>query len=82
MEKKEIIEVNGVVLTEDAISRLQWIQKSDNDGARVSIDGITDVMVFLATKIEEFGESELPDVHIMLANLGFTVKLIRDLRKP
>ena len=79
---KTNIEVNGVVLTGEAISRLKELQEYNNDHINVIRNYIADTVCFLGQSFDYFSSADIEKVKRQITNLSYIRDYFNDLRKP
>lgn len=81
-EVKTQIQVEGAILTEEALSWLVSIQDQDNYGLNGNIDAIKDVIIWIVTLLDDISEEEAKNATEKMSSLIRVNRLLEGLRKP
>lgn len=81
-ETKTNIEIEGIILTEEAIVELKSLQDQDNYGLRANIDAVKDVICWIASQLDVIDEDEIKTAAGMMNSLNFIIKDFNRFRKP
>lgn len=73
-------EINGIILTPEAIEELKNWQKNDNEDIKVYRETIADVVCFLARNFSQFNCDD--EVALLMEELGFLREKFKLLMKP
>lgn len=79
---KTHIEVNGVILTEEALKRLSEFQKHGNEDIRYCRERIADAICFIGQKLDTVDEGEMEKIRFLITDLSFIRDHFNDLQKP
>lgn len=85
LEEKNVkthIEVNGVILTPELISRLKEFQKNDNEDIRCCRERIADAICFIGQQLDYVVEKDMKKVRFLITDLSFICDHFNDLKKP
>lgn len=81
-EVKTNIEVGGVILTENAIARLQQLQNHDNSGIDWATKAIQGGIRTIVRDLGNFNHAELEKIQALLTTMACVCDWIEDLEKP
>ncbi len=85
MEKqvKTNIEVNGVILTEDAIRELKQLQEHQNEGIRMCRENIADAICLLTLLIDHYPHQATKEKALRsITDLSYIREQFNNLKKP
>ena len=81
-EPKQILEIDGVVLTPQLIQTLRNLQESDNDLLHDSTSRIADAVCMLVKMRDSVDEYILKEYHLLLTDLTLIRDRMKLLAKP
>lgn len=83
VQVNEIVEVNGVILTEKATAKIQMLQDENNAGIQEFNNHIGDVVCFLGELLNEsLPEDITAEVPVLIKRLSRMRKDLSELKKP
>lgn len=82
IEENQTIEINGVVLTPEAIKTLKSIQDFENETIENFREGIANVVCLLAVNLDDFKKEDLVNINGLMTTISFCRDFINDLKKP
>lgn len=78
--KTKPIEINGAVLTEEAINIIKTFQEENNVLINNQLETISDAITFIA--IHANGDAEDKQMKKLVQDLSFAKTFLKDLKKP
>ncbi len=81
-ETKHHIEIEGVILTEDALSELRAMQANDNDFLNCTRESVADVVCFLAKCMDCMEKTDNEEITTLMATLSRLRTYLNRFRKP
>ncbi len=82
IEIKKHIEIEGVILTEDALNELRSLQQNNNEVLKISLKSVLEAIVFIAKLIPLTNGEESKKAALIEKNLNEVYESIQKLKKP
>ena len=79
---KTHIEIDGVILTREAIHRLKNFQENGNDNIQSIRDNIADAVCFIGQNLDSVHKDDFQKIQYLITDLSFIRDYFNELRKP